>query len=75
VLEDHHGRLVAVEVEVNCDASEVCGPLQCMKYRALLAYRFERDLREVRMILAAHSVHSDVRAKCGRYEIQPIEIA
>lgn len=74
VLEDHHGRLVAVEVEVDCDANEVCGPLQCMKYRSLLAYRFERDVREVRMILAAHSIHPAVREKSTRYEIQPVEI-
>jgi hypothetical protein len=74
VLEDQYGRLVAVEVEVDCAADEVIGPLQCMKYRALLAYRFERDPLEVRMILAAHAVHAVVRAKCSRFEISVIEV-
>jgi hypothetical protein len=75
VLEDRHGGLVAVEVEVHCSAEEVCGPLQCMKYRSLLAYRFDRDPREVRMLLAAHSVHPEVQKKCERYEIGVVELA
>ena len=72
VLEDRFGRLVAVEVEVDCGPDEVCGPLQCMKYRGLLAYRFGRDPREVRMVLAARSVHPDVRQRCRRYEIEVV---
>lgn len=75
VLEDDYGRLVAVEVERDCGETEVAGPLQCMKYRALLAYRFDRDPLEVRTILAAHSVHPLVRAKCARYEIQVVVIS
>lgn len=74
VLKDEFGRLVAVEVEVNCTADEICGPLQCMKYRALLAYRFDRDVREIRTILAARSVHRAVRQKCMRYGIEVVEI-
>ena len=74
VLEDSYGRLVAVEVEVDCGAEEVCGPLQCMKYRGLLAYRFGRDPLEVRMLLAAHNVHPAVREKCRRFEIQVVEV-
>jgi hypothetical protein len=74
VLEDCYGRLVAVEIEVNCDADEIIGPLQCMKYRSLLAYGFDRDPLEVRMILAAHHVHPSVREKCIRYEIKVAEV-
>lgn len=75
VLKDAYGRLVAVEVEVDCAADEVCGPLQCMKYRGLLAYRFNRDPLEVRMLLAAHSVHPAVQAKCNRFEIEVVEVS
>jgi hypothetical protein len=70
VLEDRVGRLVAVEVELDCGPNEVCGPLQCMKYRGLLAYRFGRDPREVRMVLAVRSAHPDLRERCRRYEIE-----
>lgn len=75
VLKDRYGRLVAVEVEVDCGAEEVCGPFQCMKYRGLLAYRFDRDLLEVRMLLAAHSVHPAVQEKCKRFEIEVVEVS
>jgi hypothetical protein len=75
VLEDAYGRLVAVEVERDCGETETAGPLQCMKYRALLAYRFDRDPLEVRAILAAHSAHPVVRAKCARYEIEVVVVA
>jgi hypothetical protein len=75
VLKDRYGRLVTVEVEVDCGAEEVCGPLQCMKYRGLLAYRFGRDPLEVRMLLVAHSVHPAVRDKCKRFEIDVVEVS
>jgi hypothetical protein len=75
VLEDRYGRLVAVEVEVDCGPDEVCGPLQCMKYRGLLAYRFGRDPLEIRMVLAAHSVHSAVRERCSRFDIQIVAVS
>lgn len=75
VLQDRYGRLVAVEVEVDCGAEEVCGPLQCRKYRGLLAYRFGRDPLEVRMLLAAHSVHPAVQEKCRRFEIEVVEVS
>jgi len=70
VLEDSLGRLVAVEIEVDCGRDEVCGPLQCMKYRGLVAYRFGRDPAEVRMVLAAYSVAPPVAERCTRYSIE-----
>jgi hypothetical protein len=70
VLKDAFGRFVAVEVEVHCGESELVGPLQCMKYRALLSYFFNRPLSEVRCILVAHSLHSDVCARCAAHFIQ-----
>ena len=51
MLEDAFDRFVVVEVEVRCEASEIVGPLQCMKYRAMLSYFFNRPIEEVRCIL------------------------
>jgi hypothetical protein len=70
VLKDALGRFVAVEIEVRCGQSELAGPLQCMKYRALLSYFFDRPLVEVRSILVAHSIHSRI---CDRCRIHSIE--
>jgi len=70
VLKDSLDRFVAVEVEVDCDATELPGPLQCMKYRAMLSYFFERPIEEVRCILAARSIHADVQRRCARHSIE-----
>jgi Endonuclease NucS len=70
VLKDQFDRFVAVEVEVRCDAREVAGPLQCMKYRAMLSYFFNRPLDEVRCILVAHAIHSDVCQRCEAHSIE-----
>lgn len=74
VLADRFGRLVAVEVEGPCDATEVCGPLQCAKYRALLSYAFGRPIDEVRAILAAPSIDSSLVKRCGDHRIETIQI-
>jgi hypothetical protein len=70
VLKDNLDRFVAVEVEVDCDAAELPGPLQCMKYRAMLSYFFERPIEEVRCILVAHSIHRDVQLRCAHHSIE-----
>jgi RecB family endonuclease NucS len=70
VLRDSLDRFVPVEVEVDCDATELPGALQCMKYRAMLSYFFERPIEEVRCILAAHSIHGDVQRRCARHSIE-----
>ena len=75
VLKDSLDRFVAVEVEVDCDAKELPGPLQCMKYRAMLSYFFERPIEEVRCILAAHSIHSEVQRRCGHHSIEAKVVA
>ncbi len=75
VLKDSLDRFVAVEVEVDCDATELPGPLQCMKYRAMLSYFFERPIEEVRCILAAHSIHSEVQLRCGHHSIEARVVA
>jgi hypothetical protein len=75
VLRDKDKRFVAVEVEVECDQHHLAGPLQCMKYRAMLAYLFKRPIKEVRCILAAHMIAPEVDAYCAAYEIETITIA
>ncbi len=74
LLQDANGRPVTVEVEVDCDDGEVAGPLQCMKYRAMIAYFCEWRVSEVRTALAARSISSRVREQCKAYEIEVIEI-
>lgn len=70
LLRDEDMKYVAVEVEVECDPSHLAGALQCMKYRAMLAYYFERPLAEVRCILVAHKIAPQVKARCDAFEIQ-----
>ena len=75
VLRDNDKKFVAVEVEVKCDRSQLAGPLQCMKYRAMLAYFFRRPLKEVRCILAAHTIASEVSARCAAFDIETTMVA
>lgn len=70
VLKDRFGRFVAVEVEVDCGVNEVIGPLQSMKYRAMISYVFERPLEEVRSMLVAHSIHQVVADRCANNQIE-----
>lgn len=70
VLKDAFDRFVTAEVEVDCDSAEIAGPLQCMKYRAMLSYFFGRRTEEVRSILVAHSIDRDVRQRCEAYGIE-----
>jgi hypothetical protein len=70
LLQDRFGRLVAVEVEVSCDVSELAGPLQCMKYRAMLSYLFQRPLEEIRSILVAHSIDTELCGRCNAHAIE-----
>jgi RecB family endonuclease NucS len=75
LLRDKDRRYVAVEVEVECDRNHLAGALQCMKYRAMLAYYFERPIEEVRCILAAHKIASEVNERCAAFEIETITVA
>lgn len=74
LLEDKNGRPVTVEVEVDCDDNELAGPLQCMKYRSLIAYLCEWRVAEVRTVLAARSIAHAVKNRCNEYDIQIVEI-
>jgi hypothetical protein len=75
LLRDQDKRYVAVEVEVDCDRNHLAGALQCMKYRAMLAYYFERPLVEVRCILVAHGIASEVKTRCAAFEIETTVVA
>lgn len=70
LLMDSDGRHVAVEVEVDCSADEKAGPLQCMKYRAMLSYALGRPAEEIRTILVAHSIDATLRDRCLAYRIE-----
>jgi hypothetical protein len=74
VLRDRDKKFVAVEVEVQCGESELAGPLQCMKYRSMLAYLYKRPLCEVRCILAAHEIAGEVSLHCDAFEIQTVVV-
>lgn len=74
LLRDGLGRYMAVEVEPECPADHTTGPLQCMKYRALLAYQLNRELDEIRTSLVTHLLADNVRAKAERYGIETFEI-
>ena len=70
VLKDRFDRFVAVEIEVECQESELVGPLQCSKYRAMLSYLFNRPFDEVRTILVAYEIHDSVKAQCFEHGIE-----
>lgn len=74
LLRDSLGRYVAVEVEPECPADHIAGPLQCMKYRALLSYQLDRELDEIRACLVTHQLDRGVRAKAEKYGISCVEI-
>lgn len=74
LLKDQFGRYVAVEIEPACDKRHDAGPLQCMKYRALLAYRLEREEEEIRTCLIAHDIHEAVVKKSESYGIECIVV-
>ena len=74
LLRDSLGRYVAVEVEPECRVDHIAGPLQCMKYRALLSYQLDRELDEVRACLVTHQLDHGVRARAERHGITCIVV-
>ncbi|MCC6242135.1 MAG: DUF91 domain-containing protein [Gemmatimonadaceae bacterium] len=75
LLRDQFGRYVTVEVEPTCHADEICGPLQTMKYRAMLAYLLGVPVSEVRSMLVAPEVHPTVRKRCNEFDVEVREFA
>lgn len=70
ILTDENGRFVVVEIEPDCCADEIIGPMQCVKYRALLSFLYGHPLDEVRAILVSPRIHDDVRRRCATGEIE-----
>lgn len=74
VLEDRYGRVVGLEVEVDCGPSHVAGILQAVKYRRMLEVLMRRAHNDGRAMLVAYSVCPEVRAVCEQYEVEVIAI-
>ncbi len=75
LLRDQYGRYITVEVEPTCHADEICGPLQSMKYRAMLAYLLGVPVGEVRSMLVAPEIHPAVRKRCNEFDVEVREFA
>jgi len=75
LLRDQYGRYITVEVEPTCNADEICGPLQSMKYRAMLAYLLDVPVGEVRSMLVAPEIHPAVRKRCSEFDVEVREFA
>ena len=69
-LKDKYGRFVVVEVEVDCPDTELIGPLQCMKYRAMIAYAFQQPLNEVTKFFSCSFNSERVQQHCSQYDIE-----
>ena len=74
LLEDVDGRPVTVEVKLTAIGRKSPGSLQCMKYRALIAYLCGWRVSEVRTLLAARSIASVVEKRCREYEVEVVRI-
>lgn len=69
-LHDRYGRVVGVEVEVDVGPADVVGPLQALKYKAMLEFLAGRPKNEGRAFLIAYSISKKIIDKCERYGIE-----
>jgi len=74
-LHDRFGRVVGVEVEVEVESDDLVGPLQALKYCAMLEFLADRPLGEGRAVLVAYSIADEVRERCERYQIECYEVS
>jgi hypothetical protein len=74
LLRDQYGRFVVVEIKSECEKGNHLGSAQCMKYRALMSFEYDRKETEVRAILVALRISDDVVEKARRYGIETKEI-
>jgi hypothetical protein len=70
VLADRFGRVVGVEVEVDCGPSHIAGILQAVKYRRMLEVITPRSHHDGRAMLVAYSVCPEVQTICSQYEVE-----
>ncbi len=72
LFEDAAGTPVTVEVETDQPAS---GIWQAVKYKHLAAVEYGIPCEQVRSILAAPVISEDIKQKCKRLGIEPIEVS
>jgi hypothetical protein len=70
LLMDRYGRPVVVEVEPDCPVGAHIGTAQSVKYRTLAAFEMNREYQEIRAILAAPYIASDVAEKAKKHLIE-----
>lgn len=69
-LQDRFGRVMGVEIEVEVDTSDLCGPLQALKYRSMLEFIAQRGQGEGRAVLVAYKISRKARERCESYGIE-----
>lgn len=74
MLTDADGKFVAVEIEVSVEMKDLSGVLQAIKYSRMYALVARRPYHEGRAMLVAHAVDDDVKALCGQYGVEVVEV-
>lgn len=64
VLEDHVGKLLGVEIEVDVDGSRPEGILQAIKYRFMLAAMHGKPFSDTRSVLVAYAISPEAARIC-----------
>lgn len=70
LLEDHYGRVVAVEVEVEIGPGQIEGPLQALKYCAMASLTRRKKPGEGRAVLIAYDICDEILKLCVEYKIE-----
>jgi RecB family endonuclease NucS len=73
-MQDAYGRVVGVEIEVEVGPSSLAGPLQALKYRAMLELLAGRSRNEGRAFLVAYKIAPKVRRLCEDYGIECFQV-
>lgn len=74
MLEDAHGRIIGLEVEVGVDLRNLAGVLQAIKYRFMGALTEGVKFQDSRSMLVAYTISQEIRTLCEKYEISCFEI-
>lgn len=74
-LKDENGKLIAVEIEVHVDSTQIEGLLQSIKYKYMLAVQHERGFDEVDAYFVAYSIDDRIKELCDRYDVQYFEVS
>lgn len=74
LLKDSSGNPITVEVETHIRPGDYVGAWQAVKYKHLAAVKYGLRCDQVRSILAAPEIPDDVKEKCKKLGIEPIEV-